>query len=239
MAFEYVQDHHLKFSGILTKRGKTDLIVLHHSEGGAAETVESIHNYHLGEGHKGIDYNICVLKNGDVVWGRGLEYEGGHTMNKAGLPTYGVNASSVGIVCLGNFMRDQMGDAQKEALKRIVADIVRYYHFTSITQIVTHKEIAGPGYTDCPGIYFPTDEIREFIRNGGKTAEPTPADPYLWHVTVGDLNFRQDADLKAPVIEVLHRGDEVKLDRYVEGEKWARVYAHGRLGYVWLNYIGE
>jgi len=201
--------------------------------------VESIHNYHLSEGHKGIDYNICVIKNGDVVWGRGLEYEGGHTMNKAGLPTYGVNDRSVGIVCLGNFMKDQMGDAQKEALKRIVADVVRYYHFTSIAQIVTHKEIAGPGYTDCPGLYFPTDEIREYIRQGAPTVQ-MPENPLLWKVIVDDLNYRETPGGK--ILGMLHYGDLIYLERYVETEKWSRVHLGGPKGkevWVWLKYIGE
>ena len=66
-AFDYVKDYGLKFNGTLTKRTKTNLIVLRHSEGGSSETVQSIHNYHLSEGHKGIDYNICIEKDGDVV----------------------------------------------------------------------------------------------------------------------------------------------------------------------------
>ena len=244
MDFDYVKDYHLQFNGVLQKRQKTDLIVLQHSEGGSAETVERIHADHMSEGHKGIDYNVCVQKDGAVVWGRGLEMIGGHTMNKKGLPTYGVNARSVGIVCLGNFNKNQMATAQKDALKRVVADIVRHYHFSSINQIVTHKEkygqnASGEWRTDCPGTYFPADEVRTFIRSGGKTAEPTVQDPLEWRVTVGTLNFRKAADLKAPVLAQLHRGDAVKLERYEPNEDWARVIHDGTVGYVWLKYIGE
>lgn len=234
--FEYVKDYCLEFSGDLVKRKNTNLIVLHHSEGGAAETARSIHDYHKSLGHKGIDYNICVQKDGAVVWGRGLEATGGHTMNKG--KTAGVNARSVGIVCLGNFMQEKMGEAQKEALKKITADVVRHYRFGSISQIVTHAEIAGADYTDCPGVNFPADEVREFIRMGG-TAQPAPEDRYIWKVTVGELNFRREADKRSDILAVLHRGDCVKLDRYMEGEDWARVTVNGCLGYVWLKYIGE
>lgn len=235
--FEYVKDYGLQFNGILEEREKTDLIVFHHSEGGVKETVRSIHEYHQTEGHKGIDYNGCIEQDGGIAWGRGLLYEGGHTLNKKGLPTYGVNGRSFGVVCLGNFQENEMGQPQKEGLKTFTADLVRYFHIGSISQLVTHREIAGRDHTDCPGDNFPIDELREFIRTGG-TAEPTE-DPLLWRVTVENLNFRQDADKRAKVEQVLHRGDRVKLDRYIEGENWARVYANGQLGYVWLKYIGE
>lgn len=234
--FEYVKDYHLDFKGDLVKRANTGLIVLHHSEGGETETIQSIHDYHKSRGHKGIDYNICVQKDGSVVWGRGLEPVGGHTMNKG--KTAGVNARSVGIVCLGNFMQEKMGEAQKEALKKIVADVVRYYKLGSITQIVTHREIAGADYTDCPGNNFPADEVRGYILSGG-TAQPTVEDKNIWKVTVEELNFRREADRQADIIAVLHMDDRVKLDRYVVGEDWARVAVDGILGYVWLKYIGE
>ena len=130
--FEYIKNYGLKFSGTLEKRSITNLIVLHHSEGGYSETVLSIHNYHLSNGHKGIDYNICIEKDGTVVWGRGLEYVGGHTSNSYAT-TKGVNARSIGIVCLGNFTKDKMPIEQKEALKRVVADLVIYYKIDSVS----------------------------------------------------------------------------------------------------------
>jgi N-acetylmuramoyl-L-alanine amidase len=236
--FEYVKDAHLAFNEALEKREKTDLIVLHHSEGGAAETVESIHQYHLSKGHKGIDYNICVLKNGDVYWGRGLDAEGGHVSN-SWPKTAGVNARSVGIVCLGNFNTEQMGDKQLNALKQVTADVVRHFGLSSLSQIVTHRGIAGEDYTDCPGINFPTNEVRDYILHGVKNAEPDPAAPKFYRVTVQTLNFRQTPDLNAPVICTLHHGDRVELGRYVEGEDWARVIFGGKTGWVWRKFIGE
>lgn len=174
--FEEVKTLNLPQSGPYTKRTKTDLIVLHHFGNGA--TVESVARYHIGEGHAGIDYNIIVLKAGEIVWGRGLEYAGGHTMNKRGLPTYGVNARSVSIAFQGNFMAEHMSPEQFEAGKSIISEVVQFYNIQSIKQIVTHREIAGVDYTDCPGMYFPADDFREFIRNGGKAHVPVvPAAP--------------------------------------------------------------
>lgn len=231
---DYIKDVGLRFSSPLVKRKKTDLIVLHHIEGNL--TVQGTHNLHLRRGHKGIDYNFYVRKDGAVYNGRGLEYEGGH-VNNSHPATKGVNARSVGIVCQGDFTVEQMPNPQKEALKKLVADIVVHYGFSSIRQIVTHREIAGTNYTDCPGRFFPADEVREFIRRGG-TAKPTE-DPLLWKVTVGVLNLRQGASTKTKVLRQLKRGDLVRLQRYVEGENWARVIHNGLEGWVWLRYIGE
>lgn len=241
--FEYVKDAGLKFNGSLTKRRKTDLIIPHHVEG--TMSVQAIHQMHLDRGHKGIDYNIYIDKDGKVYWGRGLEYEGGHVSNSYS-KTKGINARSVGIVCNGNFLKEKMSDAQKNALKQVVADVMRYYKFESSAQIVSHKEAAGSGYTDCPGTNFPTEEVREYIRQGGQptlfpTPQPTPAEnpnkPIVYTVKVGTLNMRKEPNGK--VIKKLKRGDKLALQRYVKGENWARAM-HGKTeGWVWLDYIGE
>lgn len=174
--FDYVKDVGLQFSSSLTKRSKTDLIILHHVEGNMS--VQAIHQMHKANGHKGIDYNIYVGLDGTVQWGRGLEYEGGHVSNSYPT-TKGMNARSVGIVCNGNFNTQKMPLAQLDALKRVVADVVRQYKFESVSQIVSHKEAAGAGYTDCPGTYFPIQEIREYIRNGGREKEAAPELPQI------------------------------------------------------------
>ncbi len=240
--FSYIIDAGLEFARPLTKRTKTDLIVLHHIEGNL--TVQETHALHLSKGDKGIDYNFYVAKDGTVYKGRGLEYEGGHTMNKVGLPTYGVNARSVGIVCQGNFLKEQMGDVQKAALKKLVSDIVTYYKFSSVLQIVTHREIAGDAHTNCPGTYFPTEDIIAYIMNGGNDVnEPTveqTEDPLIWKVAVDKLNFRESPNGR--ILKALSRGDKVYLKRYVKKEKWARVRLgndSGQEGYVWLQYISK
>ena len=220
--FEYINDYCLQFNGDLVKRKNTNLIVLHHSEGGPCETVQSIHEYHKSLGHKGIDYNICVQKDGNVVWGRGLEAAGGHTMNKG--ETAGVNARSVGIVCLGNFMREKMGDIQKDALKKTVADVVRYYRFGSISQIATHAEIAGTDYTDCPGIHFPADEVREFIRTGGSAQPACEENPYMYTAI-------KDTPLLA-VVGIIKAGQAVQLDSYFDKDILARIKAGESTGQV-------
>ena len=77
----------------------------------------------MSNGHKGIDYNICVEKDGTIAWGRGLEYCGG-SVNNSNAPTKGMNDDSVAIVALGNYEATQMPTEQKEALKRVVREDV-------------------------------------------------------------------------------------------------------------------
>ena len=167
--FEYVKDYGLQFNGVRTPRKATRRILLHHTEGGSAETVQGIHAYHKSRGHKGIDYNICVEKDGTVAWGRGLEYCGG-SVNNSAAGTKGMNDDSIAIAALGNYQVDQMPEAQKEALKRITRDVAQYY---GITEIKGHNEVAGKAYTTCPGQYFPLDEIRAYAL--GNNPQPAPA----------------------------------------------------------------
>lgn len=166
--FEYIKEYSLQFCGALTPRKATRRILLHHTSGGDAETVQGIHAYHLSKGHKGIDYNICVERDGTVAWGRGLAYCGG-SVNNSAAGTKGMNNDSIAIVALGDFERNRMPYAQKEALKRVVRDVAQYY---GLTDIKGHNEVAGRGYTDCPGQYFPIDEVREYAaRESEKEAE--------------------------------------------------------------------
>ncbi len=238
--FEYVKDAGIKPARPLTKRPKTDLILLHMS-GSDKDTVKGMDEWHKKKGNRMIDYNFVIYADGTVWNGRGLEYEGGSVSN-SNARTKGMNARAVAICCVGNFNDHGMPAAQFESLKRLVADVVKYYKFASSSQIINHQEAAGYGYTDCPGKHFPTEEIRAFVRGYEGTAEPSlpeiePAGAPVYKVTVGTLNFRKEPD--GTIIRQLHRGDLVKLDRYVAGDDWARVYHNEELGWVWLSYIGE
>ena len=165
--FSYVQDLGLQFNGALVPRKSTVRIIEHHTSGGPGETVQGIHAYHLSNRHKGIDYNFCVLADGTVVKGRGLEYCGG-SVNNSAPRSKGMNDNSVAIVALGDFEHNQMPDAQKEGLKRITRDVAQHY---GITEIIRHKDVSD---TDCPGQYFPFDEIKAYAL-GWPIETPTPA----------------------------------------------------------------
>ncbi len=147
--FENVMDKKLVFKGALAKFAKApNTIVLHHSGASADQSVEQIHNYHIGKGWLGIGYNVLVDKNGVVYWGRGIDYVGAQCK--------GYNEISVGICAIGDMEHNQMPDAQKKSIIKLIKEIKEYY--PSITKIVGHKELSA---TDCPGKNYPLTEIKE------------------------------------------------------------------------------
>lgn len=153
--FEYIIDVGLKPAIPYTKRRKTDMIVLHHAAGETG--VQAMHKYHISKrGYRGIAYNIFIDLDGKAYWGRGIEYVGGGVQDSG--VTAGINQRCVAIVCNGNFEQRTMPDAQKEALLRVIGDLLAYY--PAITKIAGHKEVAAPGHTVCPGKNFPLAEAK-------------------------------------------------------------------------------
>ena len=149
--FDYVKDAGLKFKRVRTKRKKTTIIILHHVQGKmSVQAIHDMHNNDKKSNYNGIAYNAYVDLDGTVYWGRGLEYEGGGTQSSLGL-----NPIAFQIVANGDFNTITMPEAQKEAIIRLARDICEYY---GISDIKGHREV---GDTDCPGKYFPLDEIRQ------------------------------------------------------------------------------
>ena len=154
--FEYIKQSGLQFSS-LEKRKSTTMIVLHHSETTSA-TLQSMHEYHISKGMNGLAYNIVVFKDGTVYWGRGLDMVGGHTSDVS------VNKISVGICAIGNFMIETMNDTQKNAIKKLIKDLLAYY--PGINKILGHKEVTS---TDCPGTNYPLNEMKALINHSTGT----------------------------------------------------------------------
>lgn len=146
--FEYVLDSGLIFKGAKQIRTKTDGIVLHHTGVTKDQTIQQIHNYHIGKGWIGIGYNFLVYKNGEVYKGRGLEYVGAHCK--------GYNTHTVGICAVGDFENELMTQEQKQSIVKLISDIFSQYP-NKIEFIKGHKEFAA---TDCPGKNYPIDEIK-------------------------------------------------------------------------------
>lgn len=144
-----VIDVGLKFNGALSKRTKTDYIILHHSASSNA-SVEAIHNYHInGRGWKGIGYNFYVRKDGKIYQGRPEWAVGAHAT--------GYNDKSIGVCAEGNFEAEKMPEAQKQAIIELVQDLKQKY---PNAQIKRHKDFAA---TACPGKNYPFDEIIQAV----------------------------------------------------------------------------
>lgn len=149
--FEYVIDAGLLFKGTKKIRTKTNGIILHHTGVIKDQTVQQIHNYHIGKGWIGIGYNFFVYKNGEIYKGRGLEYVGAHCK--------GHNEHTIGICAVGDYNNELMTNAQKQSITKLISDIYTQYS-NKIDFVKGHKELAA---TDCPGKNYPIDEIKASI----------------------------------------------------------------------------
>ncbi len=141
-----------KWAFELTPRKVTTHLILHHA-GVANATAESIHAYHLSKGWAGIAYHYFVNKKGEIWQGRPENMRGGHTTNW--------NYCSIGACFEGDFESEQMPEAQIEAGRELIEDIVSRYPSIVIGR---HSEF---GQTACPGKNFPFDSIVS-----AKNAEP-------------------------------------------------------------------
>ncbi|MGI6161388.1 MAG: peptidoglycan-binding protein [Christensenellales bacterium] len=232
--FTYVKDLKLQPKRAYIKRKITNAIVIHHFASNA--TPEQVHASHIKKGNKGIDYNIVILLDGTAVWGRGLEYEGGHTRTK-----YGYNARSIGIACQGNFEVNKMSDGQKAMLMRVITDCLKYY--PAIHEITPHLDVSP---TLCPGKFFPLEETQQllYIDNPPSEPDPSPEPPAFtltrllrlnYIVNVGVLNMRTGPSVLYPAIRKLKRADVLTL--ISRSSKWAKVLINGTQGHVYLPYI--
>ena len=144
-----VIDVGLKFNGTLSKRTKTDYIILHHTAA-TQGTVQAIHNYHVnGRGWKGIGYNFYVRKDGSIYQGRPEWAVGAHAT--------GYNDKSIGVCAEGNFEAEKMPEAQKQAIIELMRELKQKY---PNAQIKRHKDFAA---TSCPGKNYPFDEIVQAV----------------------------------------------------------------------------
>ncbi len=136
--------HNLSF-GSMNIRSRTEKLVLHHAAAFKC-SVEDIHRWHKEKGWAGMGYQFLVRKNGEIHTGRPINTVGAHAE--------GYNSDSIGICFEGNFEKEKMPKAQKEAGKWLVAYVRQLY--PSITEVVGHRDLMA---TACPGKKFPFDEI--------------------------------------------------------------------------------
>lgn len=139
-------DTNLNFKQMDTRKS-TQRIILHHA---AAKTcsAEDIHRWHLNKGWSGAGYHFLVRKDGKIYRLRPEDKVGAHA--------YGSNYNSIGICFEGNFMEEDMPEAQKEAGKELVAYLKNKY---GISTVQAHRDVCA---TSCPGNKFPFGEIVNF-----------------------------------------------------------------------------
>ena len=136
----------LQFKDMSTRKS-TERIILHHADAKNC-SAEDIHRWHLNNGWSGAGYHFLVRKDGKVYRLRPEDKVGAHA--------YGSNNNSLGICFEGNYMEEDMPEAQKEAGKELVAYLKNKYN---ITTVQAHRDVCA---TSCPGDKFPFDEIANF-----------------------------------------------------------------------------
>lgn len=134
-----IKNNNLQFKNSLTKRSKTDYLIIHHSASSKA-SVEDIHNIHLARGWSGIGYHFYITKNGLIYTGRPIDTIGAHTE--------GVNSQSIGICFEGNFEKEFMNNVQLRAGQELIAYIKSLYPDILVKK---HKDFNS---TACPGKNF-------------------------------------------------------------------------------------
>ena len=197
--FENVVDLGLKFKRKRTVRKNTVRLIVHNV--GGEMSVQAIHDMHNNDkksNYNGIAYNGYVDLDGSCYWGRGLEYQGGATLESLGL-----NPTSFHLVANGDYnSRTSMPEAQKNAFIQFARDVCDYY---GISDIKGHREV---GDTDCPGRYFPLDEIRNAIL-AKEEPKPMPnrseVEKYVDRLYRKVLNREPDAGRQAHISALMNR----------------------------------
>ena len=131
-------------NGSMSTRKVTERIILHHADASKC-TVEDIDRWHKNNGWCKIGYHFFIDKAGNIYRGREEDKVGAHA--------YGANYNSIGICFEGNYMEEDMPEAQKEAGKELVSYLKGKY---GITTVQRHKDVCA---TSCPGDKFPFEEI--------------------------------------------------------------------------------
>ena len=146
----------LEFKDMSTRK-LTDRIILHHAAAKKC-SAEDIQRWHLNNGWSGAGYHFLVRKDGTIYRLRPEDKVGAHA--------YGSNYNSLGICFEGDYMEEDMQEAQKEAGKELVAYLKNKYN---ITTVQAHRDVCA---TSCPGDKFPFDEIVNSETNNKVIPQP-------------------------------------------------------------------
>ncbi len=143
-----IQEVSYNWHGTLSRRTKTQYIILHHVAA-SDRTPQEIHQEHLARGWAGIGYHYLISKNGTIYHGRPRDVIGAHCE--------GHNSESVGISAVGNYETEQMPPIQWKAILDLVNELKAVYPGA---KVVGHKELYA---TACPGRNYPLEQLKAGI----------------------------------------------------------------------------
>jgi N-acetylmuramoyl-L-alanine amidase len=142
-------------------------ITVHHSSehgdatGEPQDMLRLFEKNHKTKGWACIGYHFIIASDGRVYEGRPLKYQGAHS-------TGDNNIGNVGVCLLGNFDRDQVPSAQRQALISVLDRLSRRFSVDK-AEIHGHRDFKT---TDCPGRYLMS--IVESYRGGVHVAPAPP-----------------------------------------------------------------
>lgn len=141
---------------------KIDAIVVHCSATKAGHDIgkSEINQMHVARGFNCIGYNYVVRIDGIVETGRSLQIDGAHC-NSKGFSGVSYNKHSIGICYVGGLDKsgkaaDTRTDAQKKALRKLIAKLVNEY--PDIKEILGHRDTSPD--LDGDGIVEPNEWIK-------------------------------------------------------------------------------
>ena len=141
---------------------KIDAIVVHCSATRAGQDIgkSEINRMHVARGFNCIGYNFVVRIDGTVETGRSLQIDGAHC-NSKGFSGVSYNKHSIGICYIGGLDKsgkaaDTRTDAQKNALRELIAKLVKEY--PDIKEILGHRDTSPD--LDGDGIVEPNEWIK-------------------------------------------------------------------------------
>lgn len=125
------------------KKEEIDAIVVHCSATIEGQDIgkKEITQMHISRNFATIGYNFVVRLDGTVEIGRSLQIDGAHC-NTKGLSDKSYNKHSIGICYIGGLdkkgkAKDTRTDAQKKALRELIAKLVKEY---PIKEIIGHRD---------------------------------------------------------------------------------------------------
>ena len=160
---------------------KVDSIALHHMAHPTAD-IKTVEKWHINQGWRAIGYNFWVALDGTIYEGRGFNLGAGVTNQ---------NGHIISIGFQGDYHSSdiKMPDVQFNA----GIDIIKYV----IEKIPTIKNIGGHNNfmtTDCPGQYFPLNEMKTLKkRETIMQKELTEVNDIVWEYV--HRNIISDTDL--------------------------------------------
>lgn len=133
-------------------------IVVHHSASESGNAL-SIFNAHTQRGFDGAGYHFIIdngsagKKDGHIeATPRWIKQKDGAHCKAADM-----NHLGIGICLVGNFSKERVSRRQMDSLVYLVNKLRKYYKISQ-SHVLGHRQVPG-AKTECPGKYFPFDEL--------------------------------------------------------------------------------